>query len=168
MLGVCVKGTKKENVTNLKAKEKANNLFICINLHMCAFDPNHFILLFYFFFIPYLALVFALPLSIQVVYFRFVLLLHATTTGLYSVQLFMCRHRSQRYRCRMVFPFNFCVLPRTHANNWSEWPYKYVTSLTIIVRAFLVLKMLRRFYINCVSVCVFFSCYRGFAGGWLV
>lgn len=46
---VSVKRTKKENVTNLKAKEKANNLFICINLHMCAFDPNHFILLFYFF-----------------------------------------------------------------------------------------------------------------------
>lgn len=131
--------------------------------HVC-FRSQPFYPFVLFFFIPYLAVVYALPLSIQVVYFRFVLLLHATTTGLYSVQLFMCRHRSQRYRCRMVFPFNFCVLPRTHANNWSEWPYKYVTSLTIIVRAFLVLKTLRRFYINCVSVCVFLSCYRGFAG----
>lgn len=52
----------------------------------------------------------------------------------------------------MVFPSNFCVLPRTHANNWSEWPYKYVTSLIIIVRAFRAENVSSFFYINCLYV----------------
>lgn len=125
---------KEKERTNV-AKAKANNLFICINLHMCAFDPNHFILLFHSF---------SLSLSLTLVSTQFFLLL-LTTRLLLLLPLvcilwrFSCVAIVESRRDIVVgwfFRSIFACCPRTHANNWSEWPYKYVTSLIIIVRAF--------------------------------
>ena len=91
--------------------------------------------------------------------------------GLYSVQFFMCRHSFGRRQqnvvgCRFngpifayykpLFPSrNNIISKRTHANNWSEWPYKYVTSLIIIVRAFRAENTPLYKLWMCVCICVF-------------
>lgn len=75
-------------------------------------------------------------------------------------QFFICRHSPvDEISLSNGFSVQFLrVAHRTHANNWSEWPYKYVTSLIIIVRAFRAENVRCRFYIDfCLSVCMFYS-----------